>query len=1311
MLSKGKGALPPSPPPKSGGGGGGGTSQSDIINSILQILAPSDTRHDFGKDRPQAENEMTAYEKVLFIPSREFKEEDFCVNSVISEFTMSDKSIHKTENNQYDPYDCAQQNKNDYYKSDFTVKTKTGFDYNVSWGCMKYPQTVDLNVPATRGADGNLTQLEKSKLKTFFDEEVKGSKGVAAGGGAKGEDLNKSGIKEKGFFGKLKEKIEKKFKSSSKKEEGAKGGGEAEDEDEKDDKKEIDAPLFYKLMGLDTTEQIALVIDATSVGLIEILSSGEFPPGTRPDLKYIFTSEVINDPAKKKHPSTFVDNGKGVRWIPCVSTNPVDFVYCYDYIDNDPSNLYLNKFFINKDMRFELSEMKATPVGKTIEYTTNLTIKKFNEDGTIQFIDAQEDSKSKNDISFLTKIIEMLKNAIRSGDVKEFQYAIAFLKKMSGDWLQVLLTLAIENRMRGLKRYGSPGGENLAKNIGRVFFVTHDRIAKAFALTLGCECLFTQTYKPQGKKNSIHSVYLYKKQDEEEVERKTIERANENEVAKKDEIRVSIATLTGDLREYIEKYETEIHGPEMALENAINSHLENIKKITESKSTKVNDINKFVSYVFSSALSLSMTKKTLPDLRGIVMSELTDDFTTLNAIRFPVSTYAEAKDFFKKVGSLETRIKNIGNIIGQSDKLFKTTEVGTSTKVNITEVKKRILEFKKTTVYQSAVNWNWDSTDVTSRILSRLDFNRVETIQDFNSDRHIFLYNIGDIDDKYKQQITRLFFNIYDFINANTDINVYKQDSDAVVLPAQFNKFTTMTNTLCYEIFYFLGGFGDGVGNNSMQISALCDAIKTKFENPRTRTITTISESTLHTEIMTVNLDSGINKSFTEVSNATTEEITGIESAKVAVAAAGGGGSAAATSAEIIITPLGKSNAYLSASSDAVVYKLLTASLFAESSPVEQTEFPNTDPTRTDPGMSMSFFKPSYSRQSIRQPTKQYWGSYTPKILGFFGGLREFQEEYDKGRLKNSNIDTQMENLIKKKPTEITKDAVDKIFSGVKGGSPIPRERINMKGGGDPTNLFDCYLPIYILLIEFRNAIRNEDYEESSDFELILQFYEFLLTMKLIMETKTEEERCTIALGIRDFFFINNVVSKDYQITDVPTVLQNLPSSMLSFTGILTTGFCGVLNEDYFKNVENRERNINNEVFVNFIENVNIPNCFNKSYEYAIGRIVYSELVADVSILIEEVGGKFVKAVEQKVTSVEVDELIKEENKGQEENKVKTMDASSGASSSSSVKNPVLEFNANTGAATSAGGRKTRRRKRTRRPKKQNNKKTRKRRR
>lgn len=1310
MSSKGKGALPPPPPPKSGGGGG--TSQSDVINSILQILAPSDTRHDFGKDRPQEDEQMAAYEKVLFIPSREFKEEDFCVNSVISEFTMSDKSIHKTENNQYDPYDCAQQNKNDYYKSDFTVKTKTGFDYNVSWGCMKYPQTVDLNVSATRGADGNLTQLEKDKLKTFFDEEVKGSKGVAAGGGGevKGEDLNKSGIKEKGFFGKLKEKIKKKF--SSKKEEGAKGGkggGEAEDEDEKDDKKEIDAPLFYKLMGLGTTEKIALVIDATSVGLIEILSSGEFPPGTtRPDLKYIFTSEVINDPAKKKHPSTFVDNGKGVRWIPCVSTNPVDFVYCYDYIDNDPSNLYLNKFFINKDMRFELSEMKATPVGKTIEYTTNLTIKKFNEDGTIQFIDAQEDSKSKNDISFLTKIIEMLKNAIRSGDVKEFQYAIAFLKKMSGDWLQVLLTLAIENRMRGLKRYGIPGGENFAKDIDRVFFVTHDRIAKAFALTLGCECLFTQAYKPPGKKNSIHSVYLYKKQNEAEVERKTIERANENERAKKGEIDASIKKLTTDLTDYIEKYETEIHGPEMALENAINSHLANIQRITEleSKSTKVNDINKFVSDVFSSALSLSMTKKTLPDLRGIVMSELTDDFTILNAIRFPVSTYAEAKDFFKKVGSLETRIKNIGNIIGQSDKLFKTTEVGTSTKVNITEVKKRILEFKKTTVYQSAVNWNWDSTTVTSRILSGLNFNSVGPIQEFNSDRHIFLYNIGDIDDKYKQQITRLFFNIYDFINANTDINVYKQDSDAVVSQRDFAKFTTMTNTLCYEIFYFLGGFGDGVGNNSMQISDLCDAIKTKFENPRTPTITTISESTLHTEITTVNLDSGINKSFTEVSNATTEEITGIESAKVAEAAAGGGGSAAATGAEITITPLGKSNAYLSASSDAVVYKLLTASLFAESSPVERTEFPNVP---NPDGRSMSFFKPSHSRQSSRQPIKQYWGLYTQKIINFFGGLPEFKAEYDKGRKKNPNIDIQMENLIKKKPTEITKEAVQNIFKGVKGGSPIPRKRINMKGGGDPTNLFDCYLPIYILLIEFRNAMRNEDYEESSDFELILQFYEFLLTMKLTMEeTKTEEERCAIALGIRDFFFINNVVSENLRIKKVPSVLQNLPSSMLSFTGILTTGFCGVLNEDYFTNVENRERSINNEVFVKFIENVNIPGCFNKSYEYAIGRIVYSELVADVSILIEEVGGKFVKAVEQKVSSVEeikVVDLVEEKNKGQ------TTDASSGASSSSSVKNAVLELKANTGVATSAGGKKTCRRKRTRRPKKQNNKKTRKRRR
>ena len=70
---------------------------------------------------------------------------------------------------------------------------------------------------------------------------------------------------------------------------------------------------------------------------------------------------------------------------------------------------------------------------------------------------------------------------------------------------------------------------------------------------------------------------------------------------------------------------------------------------------------------------------------------------------------------------------------------------------------------------------------------------------------------------------------------------------------------------------------------------------------------------------------------------------------------------------------------------------------------------------------------------------------------------------------------------------------------------------------------------------------------------------------------------------------------------------------MLSLTGLLTTGFCGVLNETYFKDKESRKEIIEDPVFVEFIRSIDVPSCFKTQYDLVLGEIKYSEFVDAVS--------------------------------------------------------------------------------------------------
>ena len=227
------------------------------------------------------------------------------------------------------------------------------------------------------------------------------------------------------------------------------------------------------------------------------------------------------------------------------------------------------------------------------------------------------------------------------------------------------------------------------------------------------------------------------------------------------------------------------------------------------------------------------------------------------------------------------------------------------------------------------------------------------------------------------------------------------------------------------------------------------------------------------------------------------------------------------------------------------------------------------------------------------------------------------------------------------------------------------------------------------------------------------------------LKEEEKEDACAIGLGMRDLFFINNVVSNDIKIKSLPSVLNDLPSKMTSLSGLLTTDFCGALNEEYFKDdVSVRQETLTNSAFAEFIASVDIPGCFKTPYDLIMDKIDYKDFVQAVSQSASEVAQQIVadrarERIQMISASVsnEEDVVLKDEGKGgadsgnvgkgkEKGNYNKISGPGLGPSDLALLKSENPMF-----SGLSHGGRKTRRRKRTRRPKKQNNKKTRKRRR
>jgi hypothetical protein len=506
--------------------------------------------------------------------------------------------------------------------------------------------------------------------------------------------------------------------------------------------------------------------------------------------------------------------------------------YNYSYENPDENTPFIKQFYTN--YQFQLSELKKSVKGRSLEYITILNI----VGTTPGHFNSLPNSKSKNDITFLTSFLQKFLNKIKGiGAItpeQDFLFSSALQQKRSGDWLQVLLCAAIKDNLTQFVRYDNGIDVN---DIQRVFLVTHDQIALSFALLMGIDCIFTH----HNSALHFHSAFVYKILNPEADAAKKAGLANKIVVELKDTLINNIDELINNIKEYQQsKYNLLTNAKNNLLNEYLRVELNKIKKddstgteenaiippdnstaakenaegdIPQDNSTQeytytiTNKDNKYnVSWfnietraIFSGALEAMIGKNIIPNL--------SDQIDVLQHI---IPGINETLDI-DRLNNPDSVIQNYNRYITQYENIRKIYETANS--VNEGLFYSKITDFKKSNIYKRAAEWTWD-INISSREVAFMENDATST---YKSDRNIFLYNLNEIDDIFKQKITFIYYKYYTFLldrcTLTTTQNLndnFKNGTAGPISERSYIKFRAVALSFCTEVLLTLGG-GFGV--------------------------------------------------------------------------------------------------------------------------------------------------------------------------------------------------------------------------------------------------------------------------------------------------------------------------------------------------------------------------------------------------------------------------------------------------------------------------------------------------------------------
>jgi hypothetical protein len=413
-----------------------------------------------------------------------------------------------------------------------------------------------------------------------------------------------------------------------------------------------------------------------------------------------------------------------------------------------------------------------------------------------------------------------------------FLFNTKLQQKRSGDWLQVLACAVLKSR--ALKQYNPPGTapreQEIEKKITKVYFVTHDRVALAFALLLGVECIYTHA--------KTKSCYIFKSASLADRETANVAFL-ENKKNELTAIITRIASAASDFNDY----QTPQHGEYVKFRNAniiekypqaISSLRDKYSSIftTDAATFNATDFTKFTSETFELALLYDYLLLNFPDL-SIDFETILPSIEALKVIidrTLPIidqgiveSTAAAAAavngtaepargyNFNELKNNINTAISTFNLIMAKLSTLqtsldkYILDEAPWSIKIKLETT---ITNFRKSPNRKLASGWSWDNTQGNSRMWEAFK-DIVGGSISYKSDKNLFLYNLNLLPDDTKNYLCEQYLTIQDIIDKIPPPliveNLGKNPAAIPMSGGRLTKFNIVTKGFIAEIFLNFG--------------------------------------------------------------------------------------------------------------------------------------------------------------------------------------------------------------------------------------------------------------------------------------------------------------------------------------------------------------------------------------------------------------------------------------------------------------------------------------------------------------------------
>jgi hypothetical protein len=564
---------------------------------------------------------------------------------------------------------------------------------------------------------------------------------------------------------------------------------------------------------LDIANNSVFVIDFAAVSFNTIMTNGEAKETHRKasasepkkTLYYVYTSELENDPAGKTRyddkmfrfnadtPHTLISCIPSALQMDGQASSLSNVNYLYNWI-SDSKNPYENFF---TKYNYELSELYLDKKSKSKTFITNVKITDPEKNMSTQPI---ENSGKANSIGSLAKLLESVlsffnkqsKKNVKEIEKNTFSMNTSFLQKRSGDWLQVLLCLVLKNR--NLKTYGTtPVIENVQKQFLDIYFVTHDRIAMAFALLMGVNVIFTH--------GDSQSAYSYKVLNEKQETMRTNELFDD--IKTKSAANGELQKIKQKYLDYIDSYNSKIYTfvPQCDVSsdisatcNSLNASINNTiaNQSTHFSSTMVLNATR---RIFTKAMQHCYLKVVFPNIETFRVDVNAFDvpafLTKLNNIGD--GDIQEKKKCIVEYNEFMAKCRTVENMLTMYIGPANASGTSANTKFDVTSA---VNKLRAQPSYKAAETWTWDITQG-QRYYERL----IDAVADTNyrNDKNLFLYNLQNLDEACKKSIAEVYGNLY--VKLPEIQTIY-----AAQTPSTNNstvnrqKFTNVVQSFCVEI-------------------------------------------------------------------------------------------------------------------------------------------------------------------------------------------------------------------------------------------------------------------------------------------------------------------------------------------------------------------------------------------------------------------------------------------------------------------------------------------------------------------------------